>query len=143
MSTEPSHQDPVKASFGSFEAQMLLESVVNAKNSVALASSIMMKHDAMQASVITLVAEIESLKRQASAMVNYMEKYLPEDPAAIEMAKKLSRARLAHKGNKIASGLRRAVMATKKASIEASKSCSAETLRELAESIAQLELLMM
>lgn len=138
-----SKADSAPATLGSFEAQMLLESVVNAKNAVTLASNMVAKHDAMQASLLTLVSEIESMKRQASNLISYMEKFVPEDPAAIEMARKITRGRSAPKGSTIALGLRRAVLATKKASIEAGKSCNPETLRELADSIAALDSMML
>lgn len=143
MSQETAKTDHIQANFGAFEAQMLLESVVNAKNAVTLASSMVAKHDAMQMSLLTLVSEIESMKKQASALIGYMERYVPEDPAAIEMARKIVRSKSAPKGAAIAIGLKRAVLATKKASIEAGKSCSPETLRELADSIAALDSMML
>jgi hypothetical protein len=142
MSKDIKTQEPI-SQMGAFEAQMLLESVLNAKNAVTLASSMMAKHDAMQSSLFTLVAEIDSIRRQAQCLVEYMQKWAPDDPAAVEMAKKIVRAKSATKGLAIAQGLKRAVLATKKASTESGKSCSPETLRELAESISALEALML
>ena len=143
MSQDMVKNESGQATFGAFEAQMLLESVVNAKNAVTLASSMVAKHDAMQMSLLTLVSEIESMKKQASLLISYMERYVPEDPAAIEMARKIMRGRSAPKGSAIAVSLKRAVLATKKASIEAGKSCNPETLRELAESISVLDSIML
>jgi hypothetical protein len=143
VSQEKTKTDSGQATFGAFEAQMLLESVVNAKNAVTLASGMVAKHDAMQMSLLTLVSEIESMKKQASLLIGYMERYVPEDPAAIEMARKIARGRSAPKGSAIAFGLKRAVLATKKASMEAGKSCNPDTLRELAESISALDAMML
>lgn len=124
---------------GAFEAQMVMESVINAKNAVALAANMVSKHDAMQSTLISLVHEVENLKKQASHLVSYMEKWNPEDPAAIEMAKKISRSSSAPRASMIASNIRRAVLATKKASMEAGSACKPETLRELSESIVALD----
>lgn len=123
----------------SAESQIIADSISNTKSAISLAAAMIIKNDNMQSTIVGLVSEIEKLKNQANQLAMYMEEYVPEDRAAIEMAKKLSRSSEAPKGSELAQAMRQAVSATKKASIEVGRACSSDTMRELSESILKLD----
>lgn len=124
----------------SAESQIIADSISSTKSAISLAAAMMIKNDHMQSTIVGLVLEIENIKNQANQLAMYMEEYVPEDRAAIEMAKKLGRGYEAPKGADLAQAMRQAFYATKKASIEASRTCSPDTMRELSESIMRLDM---
>jgi plasmid replication initiation protein len=128
------HDIPISA-----ESQIIADSISNTKNAISLAAAMVIKNEHMQSTIVGLVLEIEKIKNQAKQLAKYMEEYVPEDRAAIEMANKLGRGSEAPNGEYLAQAMRKAVSATKKASIEAVKSCSSDTMRELSESISLLD----
>lgn len=128
------HDVPISA-----ESQIIADSISNTKSAISLAAAMIIKNEHMQSTIVGLVTEIEKLKNQANQLATYMEEYVPEDMAAIEMAKKLGRGSEASRGTDLAQAMRQAVSATKKASIEAGRACSSDTMRELSESILRLD----